>query len=183
MAPSKKWVGEYGDMLYGYCFSKVNDTIVAEDLVQETFMSALKGYANFKGESSEKSWLFSILKNKIIGHYRSKGRNKTDSYESEEMIDHLFDESGHYITAPCAWKRSPEEALHDSEFRKVLQECLDHLPPTQREVFALRDLEGFSGEEICKVLQLSSSNMWVLTHRARIALKSCLTLNWFGETL
>ncbi len=176
---ANSWLTEYGDILFRFAFSRVNDRERAEDLVQETFVSAIKGYDNFEKRSSEKSWLFSILKHKIIDFYRSKGRNSTDSFESDEMIDSLFNESGHWKESVQEWN-SPELALQNSEFRKVLQNCIEHLPQMQRDVFQYRDLDGLSGEDICKLLSLSSSNLWVVTHRARHRLRDCLTANWFG---
>ena len=176
---AKTWVNDYGNLLFGYAFKKVNDREKAEDLVQDTFVSALKGYDKFEKRSSEKSWLFSILKHKIIDYYRSKGRNKTDNFESDEMIDALFDEVGHWKNRVNEWE-SPELALQNSEFRKVLEQCIGNLPETQQRVFEYRDLDGLSGEDICKILDLSASNLWVVTHRARHKLRDCLTINWFG---
>lgn len=178
---AKIWVKEYGDLLFRFACARVSDRGRAEDLVQETFLSAIKGYENFANRSSEKSWLFSILKNKIIDYYRSKGRNSTDYYEDSDTIDHLFTESGKWNTPVQPWVMNPEESLQNSEFRNILEECIKHLPETQQQVFAFRDLDGLTGEEICKILSLTSSNLWVLTHRARHSLRDCLTHNWFGD--
>lgn len=176
------WVKEYGDMLYRFAYVRVNDRIVAEDLVQDTFVSALKGYDSFEQRSSEKSWLFSILKHKIIDYYRAKGRNQVDTIESEDVIDSLFDNSGHWKSdVPfVSWKTTPEEDFQNDEFRGILQKCVAHLSDVQKKVFSFRDLDGLSGEDICKLLDISSSNLWVITHRARHALRDCLTKNWFG---
>lgn len=181
MSFAETWVDEYGDQLFRFAFVRVNDRICAEDLVQDTFLSAIKGYENFTHRSSEKSWLFSILKNKIIDFYRSKGRGSVDFYDNSETIDSLFTEPGKWAEPVQQWIRTPEESLQDSEFREILRQCIEHLPETQRRVFSFRDLDGLSGEEICKILSLSSSNLWVLTHRARHSLRDCLTHNWLGE--
>ncbi len=178
---AKTWVNEYGDMLFGFAYVRVNNRNCAEDLVQDTFLSAVKNYESFEHRSSEKSWLFSILKHKIIDYYRSKSRNNTDYFENNETIDSLFNESGKWCDHVREWQRSPEESMQQTEFRKILQKCIGNLPETQQNVFTLRDLDGLSGEEICNILSLSSSNLWVITHRARHALRNCLTINWFGD--
>lgn len=177
---AKTWVQEYGDALYGYSYSRVNDRIVAEDLVQDTFISALKGYKNFKHESSVKSWLISILKHKIIDHYRSKSRNVIDRIEESDHMDHLFNEKGRWKDSPQEWNTTPEEALQNKEFQQVLSSCVSKLPETQRQVFSFKDIDHLSGEDICKALNISPSNMWILTHRARHSLRTCLSKNWFG---
>ncbi len=176
---ARTWVTDYGNLLFGYAYKRVNDREKAEDLVQDTFVSALKGYEKFEERSSEKSWLFSILKHKIIDYYRSKGRNKTDTFESDELIDALFDDKGHWKDPVEQWN-SPEVVLQNSEFRSILRKCVDHLPEIQKKVFSFRDMDGLTGEAICKILDISSSNLWVVTHRARHKLRDCLTINWFG---
>ena len=125
---AKEWVQKYGDPLFRYAFTKVSNREKAEDLVQETFVSAIKAYDKFEKRSSEKSWLFSILKYKIIDSYRSKGRNLEDKFESDEMIDSLFDEVGRWKSSLCEWSMTPEEALNHSEFRSVLKRCIEYLP-------------------------------------------------------
>jgi len=179
------WVDDYSDYLYRYALMRVNNTAVAEDLVQETFLSALKAYANFDGKSSEKTWFVSILKHKIIDHYRKKSRKA--KYFQEPTADDSssdFGENGFWKleNAPADWGGSPEEALHQKEFLHILKECLTFLPDKIATVFALREMEGLESNYICKELDISASNLWVMLHRARKQLRKCLETNWFGST-
>ncbi len=174
------WVDEYGDLLYRFAITRVNDKIVAEDLVQDTFISALKGYGDFQKRSSEKSWIVSILKHKIIDHYRAKRRYQVDSYDELDTVGHLFNSAGKWKKQVCEWHKTPEEALQDDEFKRVLEKCIRNLPQKHREVFSFVDVDGLSGDDVCEILSLSSSNLWVITYRARQAMRNCLTHNWFG---
>ncbi len=173
------WVKLYGSMLYGYTLKRVNDREVAEDLVQDTFVAALRAKKNFEERSSERTWLFAILKNKIIDYYRGKGRSQTENIDESDTLDYLFNEKGVWKDSIDLWGSNPDKQVEEKEFSKILKRCIGFLPEVQQRVFTLRDMQSLSGEDICKVLNISSSNLWVLTHRARHQLRSCLTQNWF----
>jgi RNA polymerase sigma-70 factor (TIGR02943 family) len=179
------WVDKYSDFLYRYAMSRVNNIAVAEDLVQETFYSALKAFANFDGKSSERTWFVSILKHKIIDFYRKKSRQAKyfDEPAGNEPSDD-YEENGFWKleNAPADWGDRPEEALHQKEFLLILEECLTDLPQKIAAVFTLREMEGIESKNICKELNISASNLWVMLHRARQQLRKCLELNWFGST-
>ena len=178
------WVDKYSDYLYRYAITRVNNTAVAQDLVQETFLSALKAYKNFDGKSSERTWFISILKHKIIDHYRKKSRKaKYFDEPSGTASDDDFENNGFWKleNAPADWGASPEEALQQKEFMHVLADCLAHLPERIAAVFTLREMEDVESRRICKELNISASNLWVMLHRARQKLRKCLELNWFSS--
>lgn len=176
-----RWVEDHGDALFRFALLRVKDTNVAEDLVQETFLSALKGIEGFKGGSSLRTWLIGILKHKIIDHFR---RTKPEvlaadlaAKENETEAERL-ERSGPKPTL-TGWEGSPSKLLEDKEFWAVFISCLDGLPESYRRAFSMRELDGIKGEEICKVLNITATNLWVMLHRARGKLRTCLEANWF----
>lgn len=178
-----KWVNEYGDMLYRYAMTRINDSDVAKDLVQDTFLAAWRNYNNFKGEISEKNWLYAILKNKIIDHFRKASTRLTDSLPNVADEDPYFDEAQHWsaTTVPKEWNDSSDAPVMKKEFYKVLRNCKSKLKEIQDTVFTLKYIDGLDSEEICKVLNLTASNYWVLIHRAKLQLRACLEKNWFTK--
>lgn len=176
------WVEEHGDALFRFAILRVKDPVVAEDLVQETFLAALKGIDGFKGGASLRTWLVGILKHKIIDQFR---RNKPEiavsdlaTLDSESEAERL-DRSDRRREKPPVWHGDPDNLLRNKEFWDVLKQCLDGLPDAHRRAFSLREIDGISGEEICKILDITSTNLWVILHRARGKLKNCLENNWF----
>lgn len=180
-ANPQNWLGLYGDLMYQYCLPRVNDNIIAEDLVQETFLSALKGLDGFKGEASEKNWLFAILKNKIIDHYRKKAKELTVISNADPVIedDSWFNDEGRWVDnkRPRDWtvKESPAE---QKEIQKIINLCKDALKTVQQQVFILKYMEDMESDDICKVLNITPSNYWVLLHRARLQMRDCVEKNW-----
>ena len=184
----ERWVEEYGDVLFGFAAARVRDPAVAQDLVQETFLAAIKGSAAFAGRSSERSWLFGILRNKLVDYYRRQSREVAIS----ELESGLPEEAGAFGAsgpgkdgwvmrlAPQAWD-TPVEHLVSKEFQDVLKSCLAGLPDRVAQVFLMREIDGVASEEICKDLGVSANNLWVMLHRARMGLRRCLEVNWFGK--
>jgi len=183
----EKWLDEYGDYLYRYAVARLNDHNLAEDMVQETLLSALKAYAKFDGRSSEKTWLVTILKNKIIDQYRKASRRdvKVESDIPSEDQSQDFLENGHcnMDRAPSDWGENPEKALEQKEFFAILQQCLKRLPRKIAQIFSMRQFDGIDSKQICKDMNITSSNLWVILHRARAQLRRCLDQNWFGAVL
>jgi len=181
---ASKWVDEHGDALFRFALLRVKDTNIADDLVQETFLAALKGIERFRGGSSLRTWLVGILKHKIIDHFR-KNRPEILSSDLQNMDDESaeerMDRTSAQETGPREWKESPDKLLNNKEFWDVFSRCLDGLPETHRMAFSLRELDGVKGEEICKILDITSTNLWVILHRARGRLRGCLESNWFGS--
>ncbi len=180
----EKWVDLYADLLYRYAILRINNKNLAEDLVQDTFLSALKNIDQFKKKSSIQTWLISILKNKIIDHYRKNFNNSeiiNSSDDNDEFND--FQENGMWKQdkAPNSWSKSGDHIFEEQEFLNILQQCLKILPEQTREVFSLREIDGFKSDEICKKLNISSSNLWVLLHRARNGLRKCIEKRWISS--
>ncbi|HEX9512549.1 MAG TPA: sigma-70 family RNA polymerase sigma factor [Puia sp.] len=180
-ANPQKWLELYGDMLYQYALPRVNDKVIAEDLVQDTFLAALKGLDGYKGEASEKNWLFTILKNKIIDHYRKKatGLSVVEMPDLQVFENVWFDEEGNWVEnrKPKDWYAS-DNPTERKEIQKIINWCKDHLKALQQQVFTLKYMEDLDSDEICKVLNISSSNYWVLIHRARLQMRDCVEKQW-----
>lgn len=175
-----RWVDTYADALYSYIVHRVNDTGLAEDMVQDTFLSAWKARDSFKGEASEKSWLFAICKNKIIDHYRKKAKDIVQPVPQSSPTDAFFDEADHWTQEdkPVDWGIHYEQTIEGKEFYKVLTHCKKKLQEIQQSVFSMKYLEDLDSTEICKALGISTSNYWVLIHRAKLQLRACLEKNW-----
>ena len=177
-----KWVNEYGDMLYRYALPRVNDKEIAKDLVQDTFLAAWRNHDNFKGEISEKNWLFTILKNKIIDHYRKASTRLTEGLP-DNTNDPFFDEAEHWAeqAGPKDWGIDYNQGIEKKEFYEILNRCRKKLKDIQSAVFAMKYLDGLDSEEICNELNITASNFWVLMHRAKLNLRACLEKNWITK--
>lgn len=176
---TSKWVEEYTDILYSWAYHKTSNKEVAEDLVQETFLAAYNSFNRFKGDSSPKTWLISILNNKINDHYRAEYKKPIQQFE---IFDQLFDDKGHWTKdgAPKHWSDTEDKhLLDDYAFKKVLQECLERLPQGWFSAINLKFLEEKKGKEICQELGITDTNFWQILHRAKLQLRKCLEFNWF----
>lgn len=174
-----EWVNDYSDQLYNYAVKRLKDRDGANDLVQDTFLAAWRTVDQYTGEASVKTWLFTILKNKIIDHYRRNASRQTTSLNDDENM--FFDEADHWREGfyPKNWKAEAEERLEAKEFYLVFNGCKSKLKDVHANVFTMKYLDGLKSEEICRVLGLTSSHYWVLIHRAKVQLRSCLEMNWF----
>lgn len=174
-----KWVNEYADSLYRFAAARISDTDAAKDLVQDTFLSAWKSRDNFKGGISEKNWLFTILKNKIIDHYRKSSRQLIESLDGTSAD--FFEEDGHWTQnfLPTDWQDAADKKIVQKDFQQILSHCREKLKDLQNTVFTMKYLDDMDSEDICKLLNLTTSNYWVLIHRARVQLRACLEKKWF----
>ena len=181
------WVDEHGDYLFRYALTRLRDDAAAEDMVQETLLSAIQSLASYGGKSTERTWLTGILKHKIIDHYRKTCRetsfdpSDTDLSEFDPLFERQdeFKDHWHDTLSPRIWKSSPEDALRQDEFFGVLQNCLTKLPDRVAAVFSMREMNDLDSEEICQILGLTANNFWVMMHRARMSLRRCIEINWF----
>jgi len=182
MADPEAWVDEHGDALFSYALSRLKNTASAEDVVQETFLAAIRSQDRYTGKSSPRTWLIGILKHKIIDLIRKESREQpAEEIENMEEPEELFfDRKGHWRIKPVDWQIHPGKILEQKEFMDVLLQCLEHLPGRLHRLFVLRELEEMDTEEICKELEITSTNLWVMLYRARMRLRGCLTENWFG---
>lgn len=173
-----QWVADFSDPLYGYAVQRLKDNHTAQDLVQETFLAAWRNVEQYNGEASVKTWLFTILKNKIIDHYRKIANRKTDSLEGDGRF---FDEEDHWRDGFCPkdWSNHAESRIETKEFFAVFDGCKGKLKEVQSTVFTMKYLDGLNSDEICSALGISSANYWVLIHRAKVQLRACLEINWF----
>ena len=188
LSDPERWVELHGDYLFRYAMTRLRDLTNAEDAVQETFLAALKGGKTFAGRSVEKSWLVGILKNKICDHYRRASR-ETPFTDLEFYSD---EESGRFVAeglrkgawihelGPREWP-NPSESLDNEEFWQTYRDCSGKLPKNVAAVFNLREVEDLDSKRICHLLNISERNLWVMLHRARMALRRCLEINWFGK--
>lgn len=173
-----KWIDLYSDYLFNYTISRVNDRDVAKDLVQDTFFAGLKSMKNFKGEASERTWLISILKRKIIDYYRKINSNKG---KAEVRITYNNENEGDWLEERVAnpFDKTAEDTLINSELGEAIYNCLSKLPQKQARVFKMKTIEGLETETICNELNITASNLWVIIHRARQTMAECMEKNWF----
>tara|TARA_R110001583_G_scaffold52804_4_gene163547 strand:- start:344 stop:910 length:567 start_codon:yes stop_codon:yes gene_type:complete len=174
------WIKLHSDYLFNYTISRINNHDLAKDLVQDTFFAALKAMDNFQGKASERTWLIAILKRKIIDYYR-----KINSAKGKAEVKMNFysdgDREGEWIEerVPNSWNNEIEKNIENNELSIALEKCIDYLPEKYAMVFKMKTIQQFETEDICKELDITSSNLWVIIHRARTQLRKCMEDNWF----
>ena len=164
---------------------QLSDSHLAEDAVQEALMGALKNAKSFAGRAALKTWVFAILKNKIADVLRQKQRLVDASSllredEEKEDFSELFDQKGFWQKdeRPANWG-NPQDSLHQNQFWKVFEICLEGLPGHQARVFMMKEFVELDSQEICATVGISTSNLNVMLHRSRLRLRECLENNWF----
>lgn len=175
------WVEKYSDYFVYYTLSKVSDREVAKDIVSETFLAGLKSKENFEGRSSEKTWLSSILNRKIVDHYRKINSNKG---QAEVKIDYKNEvQEGSWLEEQVSnmESSSADFKLENKELGEAILSCLEQINPKHAEIFKMKTIEEYDNEVICNEMQITSSNLWVIIHRARTALANCLDNTWFKK--
>jgi RNA polymerase sigma-70 factor (TIGR02943 family) len=177
------WVQAHADYLYAYARVRINDEEHARDLVQETFLAALEKVKTFEGRSSERTWLTAILRNKIIDVYRKKSSGLMNielKQAEEEQADFFSPDDGHWNSKPAPKPFGIDEydPLASKEFNRVLMRCMEKLPALWLSVFTMKHMDDESTDTICAELKLTSSNFWVIIHRAKSNLRACLQKNW-----
>jgi RNA polymerase sigma-70 factor (TIGR02943 family) len=179
----ESWLDSHGDCLYRYALLRVRAPELAAELVQETFLEALRGWGSFAGRSSERTWLVGILRHRIVDHLRRTARERTASGESSSgpIDDSAFDARGHWRATPDSWRDDPVSVLETREFWDVFGVCLSRLPRSLADAFFLREIDGLSADETRELLKISTNSLWTRLHRARSLLRDCLQLNWFAE--
>lgn len=177
---TSEWVDLYGDYLYRYAMMRLKDSQLAEDMVQETFLAALKNLHQFDGRVEVKFWLRGILRNKVVDHIRkSIRRNEVLDQGDDEFVGSLlFKTSGIPTRNPKPWAFNADDAFAQEEFWDAFRACIEKLKEPAKQAFTLKMVEEVSTEEICKELDIEPNYLWVLLHRARGQLKSCLEHNW-----
>jgi len=176
------WVGLYSDELFSWAFYKTRVREIAEDIVQDTFLSAVKSFEQFEGRSNPKTWLFSILNNKIIDHHRKVYKDPTLKLDGASLLDKMFNEHGEWRSdqRPSDWGNDDSHLLDNPEFERVLGLCLQKLPPAWFSAVQLKYIGEKNGEEICQELNITPSNFWQILHRAKLQVRKCVEMKWFN---
>ena len=180
-------VDRYGASLLRVSRTFVRDRAVAEEVVQETWLAVLNGIDRFEGRSTLKTWIFQILSNRAKTRAVRERRSAPfsalagDGPEDDEAAvdaDRFREDghrwAGHWAAAPSDWTALPEERLLSSETLAQVHAAIRTLPPRQAEVLVLRDVEGFSPEEVCAALDISDGNQRILLHRARSKVRAAV---------
>lgn len=180
------WTEKYGDELFGYAMGKTSKCELAEDLVQETFLAGLKSLKSFKGNSTERTWLYSILKFKVADHYR-KASTKYEINSSKLAKNNVHSEFSYFkddgdwkeSALPKDWGIDYTSTIENKELSKALNNCIEKLSENQKQLVILKLVEEEETENVCKELNITSTNYWVIVHRAKLQLRACLEKNWF----
>jgi RNA polymerase sigma-70 factor, ECF subfamily len=177
---AETWVGEYGGALFHFALTRVRKKDIAEDLVQETFLSAVGSQTRFKGLSSEKTWLVGILKHKVMDYFRKLKAASKLCPETEPSIhtDNLYESKDGWQNA-AHWSSNPIAVYDNREFLDYVYQGLSRLPKRTADVFVYREIDGLSTTEICKRLGISRSNCWTMLYRARLRLRHYLAKHGF----
>ena len=182
-SPGEQDIQQHRAYLMRYALLQLRNQEVAEDVVQETLLAALQGLAGFSDNSSQRTWLTGILKHKIIDVMRRKAREQpltiNDDESEADAIDAIFSANGHWQQPPANWG-DPAKSLEDSKFREMFEICCRVMPERTARAFMMREVMEMSTEEICKELKITQANLWVILHRARLSLRACLEIKWFG---
>ncbi|MBS0309378.1 MAG: sigma-70 family RNA polymerase sigma factor [Proteobacteria bacterium] len=171
-------------ILLRFALLQLRNESQAEDVVQDALIAVLEKPDSFAGQSSLKTYVIGIMKHKIIDLLRSGQRLKqldvAGDQSEDDVIDVLFAADGHTLERPRNWG-SPDATLEQKDFFRVLEICLEKLPEKTARIFMMREWLELDTEEICKELAISPSNAWVMLYRARLRLRACLDVNWFGN--
>jgi RNA polymerase sigma-70 factor (ECF subfamily) len=182
--PAAQQIAQMRPMLLRLARLQLRNETWAEDAVSETLLAAIEGLAKFDRKAQLRTWVVGILKHKIIDQFRRSQREICAEAQqeagNEETLDEVFGSDGHRIAAPLAWG-DPEEQYARGQFLAVLQACLDRLPAPLARAFLLREWLEFDTPDVCKELQVSSTNCFVMLYRARLRLRECLNANWFAK--
>ncbi len=176
-----EWVAIHGDALLGFALARVGKQDLAEDLVQETLLAAWQARNSFSNRSNFRTWLVGILRRKIADHYRRQGREPQRAEPPHDGNSTQFDALGSWLTAAQPWDETPHQLAENMEFWDVLARCISVAPAHLAIAFRLREFDSLSVDEICQRLDITRKHLSVRLHRARLALRECLQLNWFSN--
>jgi RNA polymerase sigma-70 factor (TIGR02943 family) len=177
----EKWVYEYGDALFLWAMSKTKYKELSEDLVQETFISGFKSFDKFENRSNPKTWLIAILNNKIIDHYRKKSNVSFLNSENNSITiaDTMFNQNNFWTSdLQLDFWTEEENLLENEKFEQNLMQCLNELPPKWNLALSYKYMTDKKASEICKELDISTTNYWQIVHRAKLLLKKCVETKW-----
>ncbi len=177
-------IAELRPALMRFARLQLRNDAVAEDVVSETMLALLERPAAFAGRSSLRTFATGVLKHKIVDHLRRAGREAPLAGEAcaddADLFDALFHADGHWVDPPPAWG-DPDTTFAQREFFEVLQACIDHLPASLARLFMMREWLELETDEISRELGVTANNVFVMLYRARMRLRECLQVKWFGE--
>lgn len=175
---------QHRSYLVRYAILQLRDPHMAEDVVQETLVAAIESRSKFSAQSSLRTWLVGILKHKILDVLRKRAREPllevADGEDENDLVDALFKENGHWVAPPQTWNE-PDQSMENAHFWEVFERCCQRMPLNTARAFMMREFMDMTTENICQELSITTTNCWVILHRARLALRECLDLNWFGN--
>jgi RNA polymerase sigma-70 factor (ECF subfamily) len=178
------WVDRHGDVMFRYALRWMRSSEIAEEIVQESFLEALRMRGTYRGRSSERTWLVGILRHKLLDHDRRSSRDRhVEGLEAadNDVLGRTFDRRGLWKPGRARGRGDPSSDLERREFWAALGHCLARLSPGLSDAFLLHELEGLDGDAICETLQISRANLWQRLHRSRMLLRDCLERQGFGE--
>jgi RNA polymerase sigma-70 factor (ECF subfamily) len=174
-------VEKYSDDLYRFAFSKTKDHEISQDLVQETLIVAFQKIDNFRGDSSVKTWLTSILKFKVADYYRAKIKEKVSDVEIGDISESFKSNGGwNPEKSPFAFG-DDEELLDNPAFVKIFNGCIEGLPELWSAIIKMKYINPKDSSAIRKEFGITDTNMWQIVHRSKLKLKDCLKLNWVNQ--
>ena len=180
--PADHDIQQHRPYLLRYALLQLRNHDLAEDVVQETMLAALEARNRFAGDSSLKTWLTGILKHKVLDAIRRKTREQPltpADDEQQETVETLFKKDGHWQQMPATWG-DPEQALENRKFWEIFERCSQLMPERTARIYMLREVMELTTEELCQEFSITPTNLWVILHRARLALRECLEIKWFG---
>lgn len=174
----ESWVDDHADAMYRFALRRVKDQHAIEDILQETFLSALKAQESFRGDSEVRTWLIAILRLKIVDYYRKQSKDKKieDARIEQSMTCNL-----NRTDKLTEWNVSPSNTLESQEFWAAFYSCVSRLPETLSQAYLMKEIDGCASTTICETLNISPENLAVRIFRARAALRDCLDANWFAK--
>jgi RNA polymerase sigma-70 factor (ECF subfamily) len=179
------WLHEHGDALYSFALSRLENADAAEELVQDTLVTAMEAHERFAGRSSERTWLVGILRHKLLAYVRQRRRAPValdvDGELPPSVVEGEFTRRGRWKHGPKKWGGEPKSQTEADDLRSVLRGCLAKLPPRTAEAFIMAECEDVPVDTLLRVLDISTANhVYVILHRARAALRQCVERMWLG---
>lgn len=175
-----EWLAQFGDQLYAYALQRVRCLEVAEDIVQETFLTAISSAETFESKSSPETWLMGILRHKLADHYRRKSRYQSLIQVEPDSAERFFKQELDTIESSHNQRWSdPDSAIEQAEFQSVVTNCVNDLPDLVRQAFEFRVVDRLDTNEVCELLGISSNNLAARLYRARAYVRDCLARRWF----
>lgn len=173
-----RWLETHGDVMFAFAYSRLRDRDAAEEVVQEAFLGALRNLDMFSNRGAEGAWLMGILKRKVVDYLRGKAKKELSLDGEDQVVTRLFDRQGNWSESAKKNGALKLDAIEQGEFREIFRTCLEGLPGNQAAVFVRKEVQQESTEDVCKELRITSTNLWVLMHRARLRLAECIKSRW-----